>query len=118
MDQQEMRTRTKEFAKKIIKLCRSLPDTWESRRIADQLFQAGTSIGANYRAACRASTKAEFISKMSDARQKTDESLYWLEIIAETKLLEEKLLISLIKEGNELIAILMTNKRTDRRDLK
>jgi four helix bundle protein len=122
MDQQEMKRRTKEFAKRIIKLCRSLPDTWEARRVSDQLFRAGTSVGANYRAACRARSKVEFISKLSVVLEDTDESLYWLEIIAETRLLQEKLLLSLMQEGNELIAILVstinTSKRSHHRDTK
>jgi four helix bundle protein len=118
MDQQEMKRRTKEFAKRIIKLCRSLPETWESRRVGDQLFRAGTSVGANYRAACRARSRAEFISKMSIVLEETDESLYWLEIIAESKLLQEKLLISLIQEGNELCAIFVSTINTSKRSAK
>jgi four helix bundle protein len=122
MKQEEMKQRTKEFAKRIIKLCRSLPDTWEARRIGDQLFRAGTSVGANYRAACRARSKSEFISKLSIVLDETDESLYWLEIIAETKLLQEKLLLSLMQEGNGLVAILVstinTSKSSNRRDTK
>ena len=117
-----MKRRTKEYAKRIIKLCRSLPDTWEARRLGDQLFRSGTSVGANYRAACRASSKMEFVSKMSIVLEETDESLYWLEIIAETKMLQEKLLLSLMQEGNELIAILVstinTSKSSNRRDAK
>jgi four helix bundle protein len=115
MDQQEMKRRTKEYAKKIIKLCRSLPDTWESKRIGDQLFRSGTSMGANYRAACRARSKVEFISKLSVVLEETDESLYWLEIIAETNLLQEKLLLSLMREGNELIALLVSTINTSKR---
>jgi four helix bundle protein len=122
MDQQEMKRRTKEFAKRIIKLCRSLPDSWEARRVSDQLFRSGTSVGVNYRAACRARSKSEFVSKLSIVLEETDKSLYWLEIIAETKLLQEKLLISLMQEGNELIAILVstinTNKSSNRKDPK
>lgn len=122
MDQQEMKRRTKEFAKRIIKLCRSLPDSWEARRVSDQLFRAGTSVGANYRAACRARSKSEFVSKLSIVLEETDESLYWLEIIAETKLLQEKLLLSLMQEGTELVGILVstinTSKSSNRRDAK
>jgi four helix bundle protein len=118
MDQQELKRRTKDFAKRIIKLCRSLPDNWESHRIGDQLFRAGTSVGANYRAACRAQSRAEFISKMSIVLEEADESLYWLEIIAETKLLQEKLLISLIQEGNELCSIFVTTINTSKRSAK
>jgi len=64
MDQKEMKDRTKAYAKRIITLCRSLPDNNEGRRIGDQLFRAGTSVGANYRAACRARTKVEFVAKL------------------------------------------------------
>src|SRR5262245_5158522 len=118
MDQQEMKRRTKEYAKRIIKLCRSLPDNWESRRIGDQLFRAGTSVGANYRAACRARSKSEFISKLSIVLDETDESLYWLEIIAETKMLQEKLLLGLMQEGSELTAILVSTINTSKRSAK
>ena len=65
MDQNEMKTRTKEFAKEIILLCRKLPTNREGRLIGDQIFRSGTSIAANYRSACRARSKAEFISKLS-----------------------------------------------------
>ena len=86
MNQQEMKTRTKQYAKRIIKLCRSLPENIEGRKINDQLFRAGTSVGANYRAACRARSKAEFISKLGIVLEEADECLYWLEIVFETKL--------------------------------
>lgn len=118
MNQQDMKRRTKEFAKRIIKLCRSLPDTWEARQVSDQLFRAGTSVGANYRAACRARSRVDFISRMSIVLEEADESLYWLEIIAETKLLQEKLLLSLMQEGNELIAILVSTINTTKRSAK
>ena len=113
-----MKRQTKEFAKRIIKLCRSLPDTWEARRVSDQLFRAATSVGVNYRAACRARSKTEFISKMSVVLEGTDESLYWLEIIAETKMLQEKLLLSLMQEGNELLGILISTINTSKRIAK
>ncbi|HEY7161766.1 MAG TPA: four helix bundle protein [Acidobacteriota bacterium] len=118
MDQQEMKRRTKEYAKRIIKLCRTLPETWEARRVADQLFRAGTSVGANYRAACRARSKVEFISKLSIVLEETDQSLYWLEIIAETNLLQEKLLLTLMREGNELVTILISTINSSKRSTK
>lgn len=113
-----MKRRTKEYAKRIIKLCRSLPDTWEARRVSDQLFRAGTSVGANYRATCRARSKVEFISKLSIVLEEADESLYWLEIIAETKMLQEKLLLSLMQQGNELTAIITSTINTSKRSVK
>ena len=99
MNQQEMKTRTKQYAKRIIKLCRSLPETHEGRIISDQLFRAGTSVGANYRAACRARSRADFISKLGVVLEEADESLYWLEIISETKQIHPSLLDSIMKEG-------------------
>ena len=83
MDQTEMKRRTKEFAKEIIRLCRKLPNNREGRLIGDQIFRSGTSIAANYRAACRARSKAEFISKLAIVEEEADETLFWLEIIIE-----------------------------------
>lgn len=112
MNQEEMKKRTKEFAKRMIRLCRSLPSTRESMLIADQLFRAGTSVGANYRAACRARSKAEFVSKLGVALEEADESMYWLEIISESKILKEKLLQPLIEEANQIVSILVTSINT------
>lgn len=118
MDQQEMKRRTKEYAKRIVKLCRSLPNTWEARRVGDQLFRAGTSVGANYRAACRGRSKPDFISKLSVVLEEADESLYWLEIVSETKMLQQHLLKSLMQEGNELVAIFVSSINTSKRSTK
>ena len=85
MDQNEMKRRTKEFAKEIIRLCRKLPGNREGRLIGDQIFRSGTSIAANYRSACRARSKAEFISKLSIVEEEADETLFWLEVIKEMK---------------------------------
>ena len=111
-----MKRRTKEFAKRIINLCKSLADTREGRLIGNQLFRAGTSVGANYRAACRARSKAEFIAKMGIVLEEADESLYWLEILKETKVLKKDILSQIMKEADELISIfvktLLTSKST------
>ena len=81
MNEGQMKQRTKEFAKQIIKLCRQLPKNREGRLIGDQLFRSGTSVAANYRSACRARSRADFISKLSIVEEEADESLFWLEII-------------------------------------
>jgi len=108
-----MKKRTKEFAKRIIRLCRSLPKTREGRLIGDQVFRAGTSVGANYRAACRARSKPEFIAKLGIVLEEADESLYWLEIIAESKILKKtERLNPLIQEATELTAILVSSIKT------
>ena len=76
MNEEQMKRRTKEFAKQIIKLCRQLPNNREGRLIGDQLFRAGTSVVANYRSACRAKSRADFISKLSIVEEEADESFH------------------------------------------
>ena len=115
MDREGMKNRTKEFAKLIILLCRQLPDTREGRLIGAQLFRAGTSVGANYRAACRARSKADFISKLGIVLEEADETLYWLEILAETKIVRMNLPTGLMAEANELIAIFVSSLNTAKR---
>lgn len=115
MNQIEMKSRTKEYAKRILKLCRHLPQTKEAQLIGSQLFRAGTSVGANYRAACRARSKADFISKLGIVLEEADESLYWLEIVTETKLLDPRLVSSLMKEGNEIVSIVVASINTSKR---
>ncbi|MBI4493621.1 MAG: four helix bundle protein [Chloroflexi bacterium] len=109
-----MKRRTKEFAKQVIFLCRELPGTVEARLIQNQLFRSATSVGANYRAACRARSRAEFIAKLGIALEEADETLYWLEILAETRMLKSDLLPSLTKEADELVAMFVTSINTAR----
>lgn len=112
MDQDEMRRRTKEFARRIIALCRQLPNTREGRLIGDQIFRSGTSVGANYRAACRARSKADFIAKLGIVLEEADECLYWSEILLEEKVARDDLVVPLMKEANELIAIFVASLNT------
>ena len=105
MTSEEMMTRTKQFAKQIIELCRLLPKNREGRLIGDQLFRAGTSVAANYRSACRARSRAEFIAKLGIVEEESDESLFWLELIQELKLCQDDLVPPLMKEGNEILSI-------------
>ena len=109
MDQEQMKVRTKDFSKKVICLCRQLPATREGQLVGGQFFRSGTSVGANYRAACRARSKADFISKLSIVLEETDESLYWMEILDENRIANSKLLTDLIKEAKELIAIFVSS---------
>ena len=112
MDQNEMKTRTKEFAKEIILLCRKLPTNREGRLIGDQIFRSGTSIAANYRSACRARSKAEFISKLSIVEEEADETLFWLEVIKEMKIFQYEKLDALMKENDEFLAIVVASIKT------
>lgn len=109
MDQEQMKRRTKEFAKQIINMCRLLPETREGRLIGNQIFRSGTSVGSNYRSACRARSKADFISKIGLVLEETDETLYWLELIVETQIMKSELLTPLLKEANELISIFVSS---------
>ena len=115
MNRDEMKKRTKEFAKSIIKLCRLLPDNREGRLIGNQIFRSGTSVAANYRAACRARSTADFISKLAIAEEEADETLFWLELIEEMKILDSTLLDSLMKENDEIIAIIVSSIKTSRK---
>ena len=112
MDQTEMKRRTKEFAKEIIQLCRKLPNNREGRLIGDQIFRSGTSVAANYRAACRARSKAEFISKLSIVEEEADETLFWLEVINEMKIFHYEKLDDLMKENDEILAIVVASLKT------
>jgi four helix bundle protein len=110
MDEDELKKRTKRFGLRIIKLVNALPKTTAGRAIGGQLVRAGTSVGANYRAACRSRSKAEFIARLGVVEEEADESGFWLETIIESELMKPKLIEPLMKEANELVAI-MTSSR-------
>jgi four helix bundle protein len=112
MEQKDLKLRTKTFAKEIIKLCRKLPNNREGNLIGNQIFRSGTSVAANYRAACRARSKAEFISKLSIVEEEADETLFWLELINEMGIMDNILLDSLMKENNEIISIIVSSIKT------
>lgn len=118
MNEQQMKTRTKEFATQIIKLCRDLPNNREGRLIGNQIFRSGTSVAANYRAACRARSIADFISKLAIVEEEADETLFWLELIKEMKILDNDFIDSLMKENDEIIAIIVASIKTARRSKK
>ncbi|MFN8491414.1 MAG: four helix bundle protein [Caldilineaceae bacterium] len=106
--------RTKRFGLRVIKLCESLPNTPTARVIRDQLLRSGTSVGANYRAACRAKSPADFISKMGTVEEETDESLYWMEMLIEAGIVKKTVLEDLMKEGNEILAMTVSSINTAR----
>ena len=112
MDQEEMKKRTKDFAKRVINLCRQLPETREGCLIGNQIFRSGTSVGANYRAACRARSKVEFIAKLGIVLEEADECLYWLEILSESQIVNASLLEELMKEADELVGIFVVSLKT------
>ncbi len=112
MDEEELKKRTKRFGLRIMKLVGALPNTPQGRTVGGQLVRAGTSVGANYRAACRARSRAEFTARLGVVEEEADESGYWLEMIIEGELLEAKLVSSLLSEANELVAIMTSSRKT------
>jgi four helix bundle protein len=106
MTAEELKDRTKQFALRVMHLVDALPNTTKGRAIASQLVRSGTSVAANYRAACRGRSQAEFISKIGVVEEEADETALWLELIVADKLLPEKKTAALLKEANELVAIM------------
>ena len=114
----DLQERTKRFSIRIVTLSGYLSETNTARTISIQLLRSGTSVGANYRAACRAKSRRDFINKLKTVEEEADETLYWLEIIAETKLVKMEKIEGLIKEGNELLAIFVSSLKTARKNLR
>jgi len=111
---EQLRDRTKQFAIRVIHLFRALPNVADAQIIGKQLLRCGTSVAANYRAACRARSKAEFIARLGVVAEEADESVFWLEMIQETKILKPTLLEEILKESGELAAIFSASLKTAR----
>lgn len=112
MDKEGLKLRTKKYALRIIKLVNALPTNSTGRTIGNQLIRSGTGVAANYRAVCRSRTKAEFISKIRIVIEEVDESAFWLELIIESRLMKGALIEPLLKETNELTAIMVASAKT------
>ena len=108
----DLRDRTKAFALRVIKLVDSLPETSVGKVIRNQLLRCGTSVGANYRAAKRAKSAADFISKMGTVEEEADEAMYWMELIVETRMLKEDRIVDLYREADEILAMVVASIKT------
>lgn len=115
MNEAEMKARTKALALRIIKLVNALPNTRVADTIGRQLLRSGTSVGANYRAARRARSRAEFISKLGIVEEEADECVYWLELLAEAAIIAPDRLAPLQVECDEIVAIIIATIRSTRR---
>jgi four helix bundle protein len=104
--------RTKKFVVDNIKFFRTLPKTEEAKIIGRKLLRSSSSVGANYRAACRARSKAEFHSKLSTVVEESDEAVFWLEILVEAEIVSLNQVDYLLKEGNEILKIVSTSRKT------
>ena len=112
MSERDLKKRTKGFAHRCVKLALALPDNPLGRHIRTQLIRCSTSVASNYRAACMAQSKADFVSKISIVIEEADESCFWMEFIIGEKLLDEKQVVYLLEEGRELTAIFISSRKT------
>jgi len=115
MNEQEFKARTKKFGLRVIKVVEAMPRGRAADVIAGQLLRAGTSVGANYRAACRGRSVADVISKLGIVEEESDESVYWLEMIVEAGFMPQSRLSNLMREGNEILAMTVASIKTLRR---
>ncbi|NWF55752.1 MAG: four helix bundle protein [Syntrophaceae bacterium] len=118
MAERDLKQRTKLFALAIILFVESLPKRKTAEILGRQLLRSGTSAGANYRSACRARSCADFIAKMTIVEEEIDESIYWLELLVESKTIEMEKVEVLIKEANELLAITVASIKTAKKNRK
>jgi four helix bundle protein len=116
-DRRRSEKRTKQFALRILKLVAALPRTIAGRTIGGQLARSGSSVAANYRAACRARSKAEFISRLGVVEEEADESALWLELIIEGELMKKGLVEPLWTEADEIVAIMTSSRKSAGRSL-
>lgn len=114
MDASELKKRTRDYALRIIRIAEALPNDRTSWVLGRQLLRSGTSVGANYRAACRAKSRADFFAKMKIVEEECDEALYWMELLVECGKLNKVSVSNLLNEGNEILAITVASVNTAR----
>jgi four helix bundle protein len=112
---EQLRDRTKAFALRVIRLFRSLPGNTDTQVLGKQLLRCGTSVAANYRAVCRARSKAEFVARLGIVAEEADESVLWLELLIESGIIKSDMTVALLKEAKELAAILTASRETARK---
>jgi four helix bundle protein len=117
VDEPELLARTKQFALRIMKLVDALPRSVQGRAIASQIMRSGTSVAANYRAACKARSRAEFISKLGTVEEEADETVFWLELIVEGELLPQTRIAELLQESREIVAIIAASRKSASRNV-
>lgn len=112
MDEKTFKDRTKKLAVQIIKQVDNLPNSRSVNAIANQLVRSGTSIGANYRAACRAKSTPDMINKMKIVEEESDETMYWLELLVEAEIVPQTQIAEIYKETNEILAMTVSSIKT------
>jgi four helix bundle protein len=114
MTKEEMQARTKKFALRVIKAVQSLPNDRVANVLGSQLLRSGTSVGANYRAVCRAKSAADFVNKLKIVEEEGDESLFWMELLIESGITPQQKLGALMKEADEIVSIVVAALKTTR----
>jgi four helix bundle protein len=112
----DLRDRTKQFALNVIRFCKTLPDNAECRVIRDQLLRSATSVGANYRAACHARSRKDFIAKLALVEEEADESQFWLELLDELDIGANDAVTELRNEAHQLASMVVASKKTARKN--
>ena len=118
MDPEELRSRTRAFSLRVIKLVQTLPKNMIADVLGKQVLRSATSVGANYRAACRAQSGAMFISKLSIVVEEADETVYWLELIRDAGLVKPEKLVDLIDEAEQITKIMASSRKTAKQNTR
>ncbi|HKO99242.1 MAG TPA: four helix bundle protein [Pyrinomonadaceae bacterium] len=114
MNSEELKRRTRAFALRIIRLAESLPNTPTGNVIRNQMIRCGSSVGANYRAACRARSRPDFVSKMGIVEEEADETIYWMELLVDAQIVKRSRVADLLDEADQILAIVISSIKTAR----
>jgi four helix bundle protein len=114
MTKEEMKARTKAYANRIVRVAEALPHNWVAKTLGAQLLRSGTSVGANYRAVCRAKSISDFINKLRIVEEECDEALFWMELLVENGIIKENRIRDLMRESNEILCIVVASAKTAR----
>jgi four helix bundle protein len=112
MNPEDLKKRTRAFALRIIRLAESLPNTPTAKVIRNQMLRCGPSVGANYRAACRAKSKPDFVSKMGTVEEEADETIYWMELLIDAEIVKRSRIADLLDEADQILSIVITSIKT------
>jgi len=109
MNPEDMKARTRAFALRVIRLAESLPNAPTAKVIRNQMLRCGPSVGANYRAACRAKSKPDFVSKMGTVEEEADETIYWMELLIDAEIVKRPRIADLLDEADQILSIVITS---------
>jgi four helix bundle protein len=112
MNPEDFKARTRTFALRIIRLAESLPNTPTAKVIRNQMLRCGSSVGANYRAACRAKSKLDFVSKMGTVEEEADETIYWMELLIDAEIVKRTRIADLLDEADQILSIVISSIKT------